>query len=137
MGLVARGFGVHAERLQPAALLPQFGAEEIPAFFDLRLAPGDDVEFFRPGRHLVEPGPAHGVEPLAADGLVAVVHRPRRGVLALEGVPGVEPPQPPVARDPRWQRVHEARGVPLPVLPGSDRHPVPAPVIHEGDGECS
>src|SRR5918994_2363674 len=135
MGLIARGFGVHAERLQPAALLPQFGAEEILALFYLRLAPGYDFELFRPGRHLVEAGPAHGVEPLAADGLVAVVHRPRRGVLSLEGIPGVQSPQSAVPRDPRRQRVHEARGVPLPVLPGSDRPPIPAPVIHEGDGE--
>ena len=103
--------------------------------FDLRLAPGYDLELFRPGRHLVEAGPSHGVEPLAADGLVAVVHRPRRGVLALEGIPGVQSPQPPVPGDPRWHRVHEARRVPLPVLPWPDRPPVPAAVIHEGDGE--
>ena len=116
-------------------LFPQFGAEEILALFDLRLASGYDLELFRPGRHLVEAGPAHGVEPLAADGLVAVVHRPRRGVLALEGIPCTVPTA-------LYPETHDGtgfmrRGGPTPVLPWPDRPPVPAPVIDEGMVNCS
>src|SRR5215218_5569737 len=96
-----------AELLELAALLVDLGPQ--------RLAPRDDIfPLFEDGlyrlaggKHLVEPGPAHGVVPGASNGLVAVVHRARRGVLTLEGIPGVEPPQPAVARDPVGDRVVE------------------------------
>src|SRR5215212_8374844 len=83
--LVARGFCFHAKHLQPAALLQQFGAAEIAAFFDLLPAPGDDLEFLASGRHLVEPGPANRIEPLAADGFVAIVQRASRASSPSKG----------------------------------------------------
>src|SRR5215218_7385981 len=100
------------------ALLPYLGAKVIAAYFDLRLAPTDNIQLLCPGSHLVESGPAH------------------RGVLAFERITGVEPPYPSIARNPGWKRIyHETRRVPLPILTRPDRQPVPAPIIHEGYGE--
>ena len=92
MGPVTRGFGVHAERLQAAALLQYLGAEANTACFDVRLAFEDDVQFLGTRGHLVEPGPAHRIVPLPADGLIAIVHRSGRCVLAFERIAGVEAP---------------------------------------------
>src|SRR5918993_3210201 len=110
------------------------------------LAPRDDVSplfedgLYRlgRGRYFVQSRPAHGVVPGSGDGLVTVVHRSRGGVLALEGVPGVEAPQPTVARDPVGDgMVEEPWLVPHPVSPLPDAQAVPPSVVHEGDAEVA
>src|SRR5918997_1514687 len=72
---------------------------------DVRSLLKDYSQRFALGRHFVEPGPSYRIVPLAPHAFVVVVHRSRRGVLAFEGVLGVEAPQPSVPGHPgrRWR----------------------------------
>src|SRR3712207_2739648 len=138
VGSVPHGRAFHAQFLEPPALLVDLGLQRGAPRFDARAPLEDHLQGLGGGRHLVEAGPPHRVVPRAPYALVAVVHRSRGSVFALEGIAGVEAPESAVPRNPGrgWVR-HEPWGVPLSVPSRSDRQPVPASVIHKGDVEVA